>query len=439
MCPEGFFCPREGLSEEIVRREHVCPAGLHCPNQTAVIPNSELHACPKGSYCLQGNLIASPIPCPEGTFSDLKGLKFVHQCQDCPPDFFCDKPGMKKVTEAQRCPAGYICPRGSSNSKANPCPIGFYRPKGDPNSPPSARSLLDCVPCRSGHFCDKEGLSQMSLCLAGHYCPPGTVKPQPCPLGTYNPKQGKRTSGECLPCKKGSYCASTGLANVTGPCDAGFYCSRGAYSRRPAKSNYGGPCALGGFCPEGSGFPQACKEGSYVPNTGASSETECRDCQPGYFCPGKGTTNAFSLKCKAGFYCIGKSATATQKKSKSGFYSKKGAMHATPCPPGQQSREEASECSSCPVGFFCTSPGTVKPSDCPYGAFCPLSSIVPTRCRRGSFNPDKLKTIQSDCLACEAGKACSQSGLRNPDGLCAPGFACNGERVTSRYCWLGLQ
>lgn len=44
---------------------------------------------------------------------------------------------------------------------------------------------------------------------------------------------------------------------------------------------------LGYYCPEGVD-PVGCPNGTYNSRTGISSESECTDCSPGYYCEGEG-------------------------------------------------------------------------------------------------------------------------------------------------------
>ena len=48
------------------------------------------------------------------------------------------------------------------------------------------------------------------VCPTGSYCPEGTDEPIECPVGTYNPDEGRMNVTECLSCIGGSHCNSTG-------------------------------------------------------------------------------------------------------------------------------------------------------------------------------------------------------------------------------------
>ena len=61
-------------------------------------------------------------------------------------------------------------------------------------------------------------------CPEGHYCPAGTyVSTQfPCPTGTFYNLTMATALEDCIYCTAGSYCATPGLTNPTGLCDAGI-------------------------------------------------------------------------------------------------------------------------------------------------------------------------------------------------------------------------
>lgn len=54
-----------------------------------------------------------------------------------------------------------------------------------------------------------------------------------CPNGTFVSSSGSETIDDCWSCLPGSYCEGTGLANVTGDCEAGYYCPGGQSQKAP--------------------------------------------------------------------------------------------------------------------------------------------------------------------------------------------------------------
>lgn len=59
------------------------------------------------------------------------------------------------------------------------------------------------------------------------------------------------------------YCATNGLAAVSGNCDAGYYCMSGAVLNAPVGQDYGGQCTAGHYCEEASAYPEPCPLGTY--------------------------------------------------------------------------------------------------------------------------------------------------------------------------------
>ena len=47
-----------------------------------------------------------------------------------------------------------------------------------------------------------------------------------------------------------------------------------------------GQCTKGHYCPEGAIDPVPCKEGTYNDILGRTSDADCQNCKPGYYCPG---------------------------------------------------------------------------------------------------------------------------------------------------------
>lgn len=64
--------------------------------------------------------------------------------------------------------------------------------------------------CLSGRQHPPDLLSD--ACIAGHYCLPGDLdpNPRPCPEGTFSPLTGLKAVNECQSCPAGSYCSPSG-------------------------------------------------------------------------------------------------------------------------------------------------------------------------------------------------------------------------------------
>lgn len=60
---------------------------------------------------------------------------------------------------------------------------------------------------------------------------------------------------------------------------------------------------LGFYCPEGTGFDlRGCPEGTYGPDPGYWSVSQCRQCDGGHYCSSRNGT-AVTGPCRKGYYC----------------------------------------------------------------------------------------------------------------------------------------
>ena len=78
-------------------------------------------------------------------------------------------------------------------------------------------------------------------CRPGYYCIEGSQTGTKCPIGTFRADPGAQTQEECENCTAGSFCNSTGLTEVSGPCEQGYYCPRGQSEKAPQEY----PCPQG--------------------------------------------------------------------------------------------------------------------------------------------------------------------------------------------------
>ena len=83
---------------------------------------------------------------------------------------------------------------------------------------------------------------------------------------------------------------SSGLTAPTENCTAGHYCTLAAIDPNPSGESYGDICPAGHYCPTGTGTPIPCPIGTYLPDTGRSSEDQCLDCPGGKYCDQEGQT-----------------------------------------------------------------------------------------------------------------------------------------------------
>lgn len=124
-----------------------------------------------------------------------------------------------------------------------------------------------------------------------------------CPDGTYNSNVGLEEQSQCVPCKTGHYCQG---GKDQGECQKGFFCYTGSASPTPddtdddTKNYSNGPCPLGHYCLKGATYPKVCSDGRIRATVGATQDADCEVCPPGYYCI-KG--NPVGIRCPKGMYC----------------------------------------------------------------------------------------------------------------------------------------
>ena len=406
-CDAGHYCNETGM----LNAGPNCIEGFYCGNGS-VSPKQLL--CPSGYFCPNG--VVAPIPCPEGTYSDLEGLAKVSQCKLCLESFYCPKAGQSKVVDP--CVAGFYCPPGEKIPNKL-CPKGFFCPNGTshpqqclPGTFTSTDGRSDCLPCDAGFYCSPVELwnvtENITPCPKGFFCPVGSsfYSKKPCPQGTYNSRYGLQSETQCSSCSPGSFCAATGLEEPSGLCEEGYYCEGNATSSQERI------CPAGTFCPEGSATPYPCRNGTFSIVPGSK---ECQLCKPGYFCP-PGTSDYTLFRCPAGSFCPKGTSDKYQFLCEEGTFNPylgmKQQTDCSPCPPGKycMGKGLTSATGECKIGYYCSGGANTaigkdgEDSECPKGTYCPLGSVEPQPCSEGYF--------------------CDRDGLGEPSGKCFAGYYC---------------
>ena len=478
-CTPGFYCEL-GDPEPT----GACDAGYYCTQGSFTpTPTGQINSagpigdrCPEGHWCPAQS--STPMPCPEGTFSNTTGNGAEADCLPCTPGFYCPSEGT--VVPEYLCTSGYYCPEGSI-APSDPCTAGDYCPTGSaaplpcPNGTYQSSTQQDfCNPCETGFYCPI-GTDIPIICPPGSYCPIGTSfdKEFLCPPGTFSANEGLESESECEPCPPGTYCGEYGLTVNSGNCSAGHYCLGGSSVPTPTEGfdngyacsiaattshlpgygdlrfllrfpgNYsldgyafstlnlteapptiGDICPPGHFCPEGSEAPIPCPAGTVLPSYGATSRAECDSCPPQYYCDVKGLAEAVDL-CLPGYYCPGGDITPTEI-CPTGYFCPEGSDSPQPCPAGEyQPQEGLAECEVCPPGYYCEE-ATTTPAICPAGSYCLEGTERANQflCSAATFSNKTGRVSQDECFACTPGMYCASAGLTAPTDFCDPGYYC---------------
>ena len=281
-----------------------------------------------------------------------------------------------------------------------------------------------CLTCPDGFACPSYGTIHPQSCPVGHYCPIGVSSSSgnPCPQGTYQPKQNKTKLQDCLPCSAGKFCNDTGLATPAGDCYAGYLCVSNEKVPNPASAL----CPAGHYCLVGAVNATMCPSGTVRKTSGGASRSDCVPCDPGHFCGIPGLSRVSGL-CSEGFFCPEEVESKFPNPSgypcPSGYYCGNGTSVPKGCPPGTyQPSNGSSTCLPCPAGRLCRG-NTSTPEPCPPHTYCLNSTIIPIFCPNGTFTYTNETGLYSpsQCRACIAGHYCQRGIIA---GLCSGGYIC---------------
>jgi hypothetical protein len=177
--------------------------------------------------------------------------------------------------------ATLVCLRGSflAGSYCSLCPGGTF------GGCPGLTSPQCSGECLAGHFCPPGSVSATEkLCgSTAHYCPRGSAERQRVDQGFYT---------VTFPLSGGSPTA-VGTADRQTACQPGFYCVNGIRRQCPA-GTYGlttklttaactGPCTLGFYCPEGTSNPLPCPAGTFGADSGLKTMACSGQCPVGHY------------------------------------------------------------------------------------------------------------------------------------------------------------
>ncbi|XP_067826821.1 multiple epidermal growth factor-like domains protein 11 [Heptranchias perlo] len=383
----------------------------------------------RGFYCPNGTIAATQYPCFPGTYGPRKGQSSPDNCTACPRGFFCSfqTGGFGTSNPPQPCKPGFYCPLHTPRFDSYPCPPGTFSPN------PGNVDVIDCALCTPGNYCEGGKAAESGPCHPGHHCPLGTKHAEQygCPNGTFNAFYGKVEESDCLPCIQGHFCGYGSVQPV--PCIPGTFMLNG-YSRETQKVT-GSPakagsncheCTAGYYCQEGSVEPSPCGIGYYS----SARYSKCLPCEPGHYCDELVTAAAVMLEmklCPSGKYCpLGTKSLAEARGCSKGRYCPEGTAMEIPCPPGTLNRSPGkgslTECSPCPVGYYCSEGSFSETGSCDPGYYCPwnitniygeIPAVVGSfgkkqvPCPAGTYQDHYGGSRQDDCLPCTAGSYCT--------------------------------
>ncbi|PIK41162.1 hypothetical protein BSL78_21986 [Apostichopus japonicus] len=467
LCPAGSYANQTGLETCLQ-----CPEGYYCTEGSVIYHDKP---CPEGHFCPAGTQSEFENPCPAGTFYNTTMASDVNDCLPCTCGFYCELDGLPEPTGY--CAPGWYC-NGSSTSNTTTtdggiCQEGTYCPEGS------------CLPtlCDPGTYCQTDGLDSPTgncsagyycvlgasspapndttgaVCPVGHYCPEGSEAQMPCPTGYFLNSVGNDALEDCLDCTPGWYCPGEGRELPLALCDAGYYCPLGQNVSSPPSYR----CPVGHFCEEGSFAPTRCENGTYQDVEGRSS---CKECPQGYFCDNTVepvVLNNDTTRCPSGHYCppgtrydteypcpIGTFNNLTGDDANicpPGYFCPEGTDNSRPCPKGTFSDglglEKESDCQLCTPGDYCGEVGmtnTSGPCDqgyycelgswdprnstCPSGHYCEEGSGSPEPCPQGTYSGATQRWNVTQCVDCDEGWFCNETGLSSPVDECDGGFYC---------------
>lgn len=197
---------------------------------------------------------------------------------------------------------------------------------------------ISCEICPAGSHC-QSGATQATPCSAGKYSDAGAIRCTDCPAPYTDGSAGSgATIYKCYASlKAGEYINE---ANTKAQCPAGNYCSGGItyYNNNGATQ-----CPKNHYCSEGSEKPEPCPDYAPLSLAGSARIVECFQCADGLYYD---ETTEECTTCPVGYYCTGGEKTA--------------------CPAGQYNNKTGQiSCTLCPGGTFNDKTGQTKCTECP--------------------------------------------------------------------------
>ena len=363
------------------------------------------------------------------------------------------------------CQRGHYCQRGLQIQ----CPVGTY---GNREGLQEDSCTDSCI---AGEYCPVGSVTP-TLCEKGYYCPTGLLR-YPCPAGTYGARTGlnnRRCSGLCkqgyycnsgstsskqMICAAGRYGSYGGLQDqeCSGQCERGYYCPAGstnATAVRCGSADSAGPILdladpIGSagayhYCPLGSAAPVPVTKGYYTVDGEVTLRANQTICEPGFYCQ-----KGIRIACPRGTYgsVYGLTNTdAEEGRNGSALFGFQSSTHYQCnglCDPGYYCPYNSSSPTheKCPPGRYGGVQGQVDAGCtdiCPHGHYCPARTVIPYECPAGTYgNTTGLVSEECNPECAEGGCTANEceEGYYCPSGSVSPKQTeCGGSHV---YCPTG--
>nr|XP_047130962.1 uncharacterized protein LOC100202447 isoform X1 [Hydra vulgaris] len=455
VCPSGFFCP-SGIDTPLA-----CPGGFYCETKGLLNYTGQ---CDEGYFCRQGSWTRRPTneefgdicpagfycpkqtqfprPCPPGKYLNTRGNTKEEDCISCNAGYYCE--GFNNTSVTGPCSEGYYCPAGQSSSKPVDfaCPAGYFCKEGSISPElceagkwnPILRQFT-CRLCPERYYCElQNSLSPLTdyskyPCPEGYFCPNGTKysKQFGCPPGTFSNKTKLASSDECIKCPAGKYCLGSS-STFSGYCDPGYYCIEGSKGPKPTNET-GIICPQGKFCLKGTEIPFDCPIGTFNNGSGLQRSDQCTNCSCGMYCSMPGLTAPTGI-CDSRYFCKSraedsKGSNGTGGECILGHYCPPKSCEPLPCKDGSYMSDRLAEsCLPCPSGFYCVG-DHINPRLCPSGFYCEENTGFNWKpCPPGTFSNKEGLHNSSSCEPCPNGMYCPYFNATAPEGPCSAGYFC---------------
>ena len=316
-CPAHTYCPQQSSFPTNCQHNSSAPPGSSVLEDCTCNPGFEANgigvcqSCGVGEYNEVQD--SSCLLCAPDTYNPVTALDDIAGCLSCPQNAS-SSDGSSLLTQCL-CDAGFS---GEPGQQCTACDVGFYRsdmneyictacPEDTYNDVLAAEDVAACRTCpintesRAG-----SGESIACVCTAGFH---------------FNASQTSESAYSCVECKEGFYQPDANSSQCIA-CEPGLFSTERAASHAAVCTK----CADGSYSLEpGSSACEQCENGKYqnisVPGVtaeectpcplfsthgllGSVSRQECI-CDIGYYAVDKNSDGYFCRECEPGFYCPG--------------------------------------------------------------------------------------------------------------------------------------